>query len=254
MSTISMDDAAVIWHDVECGAYGADLPLWSELAAAAPRGRGGADVLDLGAGTGRVALHLAWRGHRVLAIDNDELMVEAMRGRVAQSGAAVTPALGDAREFALDAPVGLVAAPMQLAQLLRPAERRSMFDSVAAALAPGGFVAVAVMSAAPDAWRAGTDGDAPRPDVRERDEWVFSSLPVAIERDGPDVIVHRLRQTVSPSGELREEEHVFRLFGVAAEELEAEAAGAGLRPLGRRDVPETDDFVGSTVVILGGAA
>ena len=26
---------AAIWHDVECGAYAADLPLWEELADAA---------------------------------------------------------------------------------------------------------------------------------------------------------------------------------------------------------------------------
>ena len=25
-------DERVIWHDVECGGYGADLPLWRELA------------------------------------------------------------------------------------------------------------------------------------------------------------------------------------------------------------------------------
>ena len=27
--------ATAIWHDVECGSYGADLGLWEELAAAA---------------------------------------------------------------------------------------------------------------------------------------------------------------------------------------------------------------------------
>ena len=47
------DDAPahVVWHDVECGGYDADLPLWRELAREA-----GGPVLDVGAGTGRVAL------------------------------------------------------------------------------------------------------------------------------------------------------------------------------------------------------
>ena len=27
-----VSSSAVIWHDLECGAYAADLPLWSELA------------------------------------------------------------------------------------------------------------------------------------------------------------------------------------------------------------------------------
>ena len=48
-----------IWHDVECGAYEADLELWRELAREAPEG-----VLDVGAGTGRVALRLARAGPR----------------------------------------------------------------------------------------------------------------------------------------------------------------------------------------------
>ena len=37
----------MIWHDVECGRYDADLPLWRELADDAAEG-----VLDVGAGTG----------------------------------------------------------------------------------------------------------------------------------------------------------------------------------------------------------
>ena len=41
----------VVWHDVECGRYSADLALWRELAAREP-----GPVLDVGAGTGRVAL------------------------------------------------------------------------------------------------------------------------------------------------------------------------------------------------------
>ena len=45
---------AVVWQDVECASYDADLPLWRELAAAAA-----GPVLDLGCGTGRVALDLS---------------------------------------------------------------------------------------------------------------------------------------------------------------------------------------------------
>ena len=35
-STVWSPEETVIWHDLECGAYGADLPLWLELAAAHP--------------------------------------------------------------------------------------------------------------------------------------------------------------------------------------------------------------------------
>ena len=54
----------VLWHDIECGSYDLDLPLWRELAD-----REGSPVLDVGAGTGRVALDLARRGHEVVALD-----------------------------------------------------------------------------------------------------------------------------------------------------------------------------------------
>jgi SAM-dependent methyltransferase len=58
----------VIWHDVECGAYAEDLFLWRSLAA-----EHGDPVLDVGAGTGRVALDLARHGHRVTALDITEI-------------------------------------------------------------------------------------------------------------------------------------------------------------------------------------
>ena len=54
--------SAVIWHDLECGGYVEDLTLWQSLAD-----EQGDPVLDVGAGTGRVALALARRGHRVTA-------------------------------------------------------------------------------------------------------------------------------------------------------------------------------------------
>ena len=55
----------IVWHDVECGGYAADLPLWRELAHAES-----GPVLDVGAGTGRVALDLAREAHRVTALED----------------------------------------------------------------------------------------------------------------------------------------------------------------------------------------
>jgi len=58
--------AHVVWHDVECGGYDADLELWRQLGREA-----GGPVLDVGAGTGRVALRLAEDGMDVTALDRD---------------------------------------------------------------------------------------------------------------------------------------------------------------------------------------
>ena len=53
-----MMSTSVAWHEVENGSYDADLFLWRQLADTA-----NGPVLDLGAGTGRVAADLAARGH-----------------------------------------------------------------------------------------------------------------------------------------------------------------------------------------------
>src|SRR6185295_9885159 len=95
-----------LWHDLECGAYGEDLPMWRALAAEA----GGA-VLDVGAGTGRVTLDLASRGVRVVALDVDAPLLDALRHRA--GGLPVETVVADARSFAVDRRFALVIVPMQ---------------------------------------------------------------------------------------------------------------------------------------------
>ena len=70
-----------VWHDIECGRYEADLPLWKELAKASEHG-----VLDIGAGTGRVALRLAYAGYDVTALDLEPELLEVLTQRAAEAG------------------------------------------------------------------------------------------------------------------------------------------------------------------------
>jgi SAM-dependent methyltransferase len=234
-------DTRVIWHDIECGAYSADLTLWEELAA------GG--VLDLGCGTGRVATHLARCGHAVIGLDREPAFVAAFNERAAQLPAhALT---GDARNFALDSFFDLILAPMQLIQLLAgPEEREGCLRCVAAHLRPGGLAAFAIVERVP----APVAGPPPLPDTREVDGWVYSSLPIEAGIDADGLRARRLRQTVSPDGDLTEELDEILLALLDAPTLEREAAAAGLTPAGRRTVPPTSDHVGSSVVLLEGPA
>ncbi len=247
--------AAAIWHDVECGSYEADLPLWEELAE-----RCGSPVLELGCGTGRVALHLARRGHRVYGLDRDPelLAVLAERAtdfsptRVGKESAAgleptVVPVQADARSFELEDPVALALAPTHLLQLLSSAaERVECLHSVAAALRPGGLFAAVILEAMP-----GPDGaPPPLPDVREVDGWVYSSLAIEAAIGPGEIIVRRLRQTVSPQGSLSEEPNEVRILTFAAATLESAAAAVGLVPAGRHEIAPTELHVGSTVVLL----
>jgi len=243
-----------IWHDVECGAYVADLPLWEELADET-----GGPVLDLGCGTGRVALHLARRGHRVLGLDNDADLLAALAERAGEQPVEAEP--GDARDFRLDVEFGLVLAPMQLVQLFEGVEERlRCLRCVAAHLRANGLAALAIVEemplSPPPSSRLFTVSETKRklgpvlPDVREVGGWVYSSLPLDAVVDSEAIRVRRLRQAVSPAGELSEETDEVRLRVLAAAELEGEAARAGLRPAGRHQIAPTADHVGSTVVLL----
>jgi precorrin-6B methylase 2 len=77
--------STVVWHDVECGSYVEDLPLWRSLAA-----EYGDPVLDVGAGTGRVTLDLARAGYRVTALDRDPELLAALERRLGRNSNIVT--------------------------------------------------------------------------------------------------------------------------------------------------------------------
>jgi SAM-dependent methyltransferase len=234
---------AAIWDQVEHGVYNADLGLWTQLAAEA---RG--PVLDLGCGSGRVALHLGRAGHDVWALDLDPELIGALAERASAEAPTVTARVADARSFALDREFGLIVAPMQLVQILGGAEGRgAMLARVRDHLAADGLFAATVIDP-PLTW--GDAGDEVLPDVLERDGWVFSSRPLRVRPEGATLVVERLRQTVSPTGALIEEPHDVRLDVVSAGDLEAEGAAAGLEPAGRRAITPTDDHVGSVAVLF----
>lgn len=246
MSAATGPPLEVIWHDVECGSYAADLPLWRELAARLPEG--GA-VLEVGCGTGRVALDLATTGAYVTGIDTRPPLIAEFERRARERGLDAHGLCRDVRE--LDAPgaFGLVLAPMQVIQLLAgPADRAATLSVLRRALTPGGRIAIAIVEGA---HVAGEPGELPPlPDVAEHGGWVYSSLPVDVSSHDAGVTIRRLRQTVAPDGELREELDETRLAVLDAAELEREAAAAGLVALDRHTVAATDAHVGSTVIVL----
>jgi len=234
----------VLWHDLECGGYHEDLSLWRELAD-----REGSPLLDVGAGTGRVALDLALRGHEVIALDIDEELLGALRERA--RGLPVQAVAGDARAFDLGRRFPLVLAPMQTLQLLGGAEGRAGFLRCARAhIAPGGLLAAALADAL-DAFDEEHDG-APLPDLREEAGVVYASRPVAVRDEGEHAAIHRIREIVDQRGRRTVTEDVVHLDRLDAATLAAEAARHGLRAEPPRQIPQTDDYVGSTVVLLRG--
>jgi SAM-dependent methyltransferase len=234
---------AVAWHDVECGSYAADLALWRELAAAAK-----GPVLELGAGTGRVALDLAEQGHALTAVDADGVLLAELDARASARGLDVECVVADVRELALPDRFALVLAPMQLLQIVGgPAEREAVLGGATAALAEDGVFAAAI--AAVDESLPPDEAWPPLPDIGERDGWVYSSQPIDVRPEPGGVAVERLRQRVSPQGRLDEERHTQRLDALGVAELEQEAASQGLLALERHEIPSTADHIGSMVVV-----
>src|SRR5271154_4082701 len=133
-----VSSAEVVWHDLECGSYAADLPLWRELAERSSAEGKAARILDVGAGSGRVALHLARAGHRVTALDLDAELLGALRERVGEHR--VETLCADARTFDLGQDFDLCLMPMQTVQLLGGAGARIEFLRRARThLRPGGL-------------------------------------------------------------------------------------------------------------------
>jgi SAM-dependent methyltransferase len=232
-----------IWHDLECGSYGEDLELWRRLADAQP----GA-VLDVGAGTGRTTLPLARAGHAVLALDLDDALLEVLRDRA--DGLEVRTLVGDACAFGLGEEFGLCIVPMQTIQLLGGETGRAQFLECARMhLEPGRLLAVALAEEL-ECFEVLEGGPGPLPDVTEIDGVVYCSRPTAVRRDGDGFVLERQRETVSPDGALDSERNLIHLDSLDAATLEREAAAAGFTAAGRAEIGATDDYVGSTVVML----
>ncbi|HTC73736.1 MAG TPA: methyltransferase domain-containing protein [Solirubrobacteraceae bacterium] len=249
---------AVIWHDLECGSYTADLALWHELAvdararvAPTPGSRPGR-VLDIGAGTGRVALALARAGHPVTAVDLDAELLDALSARTA--GLDLETVRADARLFELDRrDFALCLAPMQTLQLLGGTTGRLEFMARARAhLAPGGLLACAIVTEI-DPFDCDAGDLGPSEEVARIAGAAYISRATRVLLDSRVVRIERERGIV-PRGRAEREptwEHdVIELDRVSVAQLEREGHEAKLTAAGTRVIPATEEHTASMVVMF----
>ena len=232
-----MTAEAVIWHDLECGAYAADLPFWSKLA----RDVRGA-VLDIGAGTGRVSLSLARQGHSVIALEREPVLAQELRERA--RGLAVEVIVADACDFELAPPVALAIVPMQTIHLLE--DRAAFLGCARRALAPGATLAVALLGEGVEPFELELD-----PDAVELDGVRYESAPTALRRDRGSVVIERRRSRIAGGGGSHTHEDVVLLHELDRATLGREAAAHGLVALGVHRVAPTHEHAGSEIVSLG---
>jgi SAM-dependent methyltransferase len=224
-----------LWHDLECGDYSDDLPYWLALAAEA-----GGPVLDIGAGTGRVTLALAAAGTAVVGLDIEPALLAALAHRARDLP--VETVVADACTFELDRRFGLIVAPMQTLQLL--ADRPAFLRRALAHLRPGGLLAAAISDAL-DSFDAEHPLPPPPQALDIGDTRYASQLLAVVEEDGRAAI-HRRRQITGRDAE----RVVVRLDRVSADDVTAEARAIGFIVEPPRRVPETEHYLGSTIVVL----
>jgi SAM-dependent methyltransferase len=216
-----------------------DLDLYLALADRAD-GR----VLELAAGTGRIAVPLAAAGHPVTAVDVDPAMLERAHAR---AGAAGVP---DSRLELVEADLLELSLPdagrysmafialNSIMLLASREEQRRALQVVAAHLAPGGLAAV-------DVWLPDIE-DLGRFDGRLILEWIRPDTTDGREADGDPPLVTKTGSAIhdpatgtltltavfevaSQGGRVRRWARQDRLRLISADELAAFAEEAGLR-------------------------
>ncbi len=245
----------VVWHDLECGGYRADLALWRQLAESEAPDLEHDRILDIGAGSGRVTIDLAGRGHRMIALDLDQELLNALELRA--TGLEVKTLCADARGFRLDErDHALCLVPMQTIQLLRgPAERQGLLESAREHLRPGSLIACAIVIDV-DSFDAMDGGLGPSPEHARIDGRLYVSRAIRVEVDERFIRIERERFVADehrtprdePSG--APEQNVIELERITAEQLGREAEDIGLHPEATVTIPETADHAGSDVVML----
>jgi predicted RNA methylase len=110
-----------LWQEVEFGSYGADLPVWVELAEQV-----GGPVAELGAGAGRVAIHIAGHGYEVVAVERDLKLIRELEQVAEERGVSLSVVAADLSspaEVRLPVSPALAIGPLHLIQILDDAAR-----------------------------------------------------------------------------------------------------------------------------------
>jgi SAM-dependent methyltransferase len=148
-----------------------------------------APVVELGVGTGRIAVPIAAEGQRVIGVDSSPGMLEVCRERAELAGVArlVELRLGDLREPPVSERVELVICPFRsYLHLHTDDERLAALRAARELLVPGGRLIFDVFAPAPDDI-ADTHGRwlEREPEIYERADWDTRTRTLTLSVRGP---------------------------------------------------------------------
>ncbi|MCY3542719.1 MAG: class I SAM-dependent methyltransferase [Chloroflexi bacterium] len=155
MDTSPYDD----WADIYDAVYSyvvEDIPFYVEEAV-----RSGGPVLELGCGTGRIAIPIAQSGIDIVAVDSSSAMLEHARSK---AESAHTPSLNllqaDMRDFEIDTQFALIIIPFRgFLSLLSVEDEMRALATIRRHLAPGGRLVFDIF--VPDISMMVQEGDIP---------------------------------------------------------------------------------------------
>jgi hypothetical protein len=157
--------------------------------------------------------------------------------------------VADARDFRLDRRFSLILVPMQTLQLLGGSSGRGAFLRCARAHLRSGGLLAAALADAMDCF----DGEhelAPPPQSRVILGVLYSSQLLRVVEDDGRAAIHRRREIVCAPDRSETQEVVVHLDRVSAEQVAAEAREVGFIPEPPLSIEETEQHLGSTVIVL----
>lgn len=170
--------------------------------------RTGGPVLELGCGTGRVAVPLAGDGHRVVGLDQSSAMLDRARERARAAKVEATFALGDMRDYSLQETFPLILVLLNTFLMLEPDDRWAFLARAREHLSPGGILVIDVFQPDPERIASADGGVAEegRFDTGEGSNvTIFSSTQATVDRSvftwtcdetASDAVVRRYSRTV----------------------------------------------------------
>jgi SAM-dependent methyltransferase len=189
VSDSSPYDAIARLYDPWSRSVTEDVPFYVEEALTASR-TGGGPIVELGVGTGRIAVPIAQAGIRVIGVDSSGQMLEVCRATAEQAGVAdlLDLRLGDLRDPPVDERVSLTICPFRaFLHLADDGERLQGLEAALDLLVPGGRLVFDVFTPS----RADIDETHARwierePGIFERADWDEQSRSLTLSVRGPE--------------------------------------------------------------------